>query len=567
MKNTDHVSPSQDITASDCVSIRSAAGMRRNRIVLACFLILAVMSWFCAMTPLVGDDSQFVKGAPGISGMWAAQVQEHLEWSGKFIGHFMSRVLLRGPAWLHPVLTPLMFLALIVSGVLLALGADWREKLRAWHLTVLAGLVWFALPAFGTVFFWRTGTPDYGYSLTWATLFLVPWRFWADRADFRMPYGILYFFIGVLGGWSNENLGMLAILAALGVTALRWRNSGLPLWAASGLAGAVAGWGMMMSAPGNAVRMASIGGIEKIPLLSLAAFKKFLLFWSTQQLEMLPYFLTALIIAWMLHRKGTLRREAWLPGFVFFLMAQASLAAFAASPSTPYRAMTATYFFAALCPFSLLAAASPQSIRAKAAFIIFCCLLASNVMLEARVFTSARPALAERDRDMADGRLNAASFAFPETDKFFFLDYDIREINFLRSGWPVLVPWDRAATLKIFEAAPVRAYVACCSVMLENLPQGKIHVAAVVHNATMTSLMQAAMRVLAGHQRPGVIPAATADLQFACASGDIDADGRAVAFIPGLKSVNDLAYIAVEKPGAPLVWRAVTVQKPQGGRP
>ena len=235
-----------------------SSNFRRNRIVLVCLVIMAVMSWFCAMTPWISDDYAFSKNE---AGLWATQVKEYLEWSGKFVGHYMARVLLSGPEWVHPVLTPIMFMLLVAGGALLALGAQWRERLCAWHLVVVAGLVWIALPAFGTVFFWRTGTGDYGYSLVWATLFLVPYRMWADRDDFRLPGGALFVFAGILAGWSNENVGMLAILTALGVSVFRWRASGrVHLWAIAGIAGAILGWSMMMAAPGNAVRLAAVGG-------------------------------------------------------------------------------------------------------------------------------------------------------------------------------------------------------------------------------------------------------------------------------------------------------------------
>ena len=353
---------------------QKSAQLRRNRLIFTGLLIITIMSWFCAMTPWVSDDHAFSSIYPGCTGMWDMQVLEYQEWSGKFIGHFMSRVLLRGPAWLHPLLTPAMFLLLVASGSLLALGAQWRERLSAWHLAVMAGLVWIALPAFGTVFFWRTGTGDYGYSLVWGVLFLVPYRIWADNADFRMPGGLLYALVGVLAGWSNENVGMLVLLAALGVTLFRWRASrSVPAWALSGIAGAAIGWGMMMASPGNAARLAAVGGAEKIPLLSLPAFLRFLEFWGTQQLEMLPYFLAALALAWLLRRRGLLKPAAWVPSVVFFLMAQASLAAFIGSPSTPYRAMSATFFFTALCPFSLLAALNPSSPRPFLSYSAPCC--------------------------------------------------------------------------------------------------------------------------------------------------------------------------------------------------
>ena len=533
--------------------ISRSPNFRRNRIILVSLVIMAVMSWFCAMTPWIGDDFFFSKNE---AGLWTTQVEEYLGWSGKFIGHITSRALLSGPEWLHPVLTPIMFMLLVAGGALLALGAQWRERLSAWHLVVMAGLIWLALPAFGTVFFWRTGTPDYGYSLAWATLFLVPYRMWADRADYSLPGGALFALMGIMAGWSNENVGMLAILTALAVTVIRWRTSGrLPLWAVAGMAGAVFGWIMMMAAPGNAIRLAAIGGMEKIPLASMKSLLRFVQFWSTEQLEMLPYFLAALVLAWMLRRRKLLTPAAWIPAVVFFLMAQASLAAFIASPSTPYRAMSATFFFTALCPFSLLVVLNPTSLKARALFVILCALLLSSVLYEARVFLMARPLLTGHSEQYIHG------LDYPETDKFFFPGYDIRQVYLFSPDWRNSVPWEEAQTLRIYDAPDARAFVACNIAFLENLPRGEVHVAARVRTATTSSVLQRAARALFESRNDGVISAEAVGLQYFPASADILEDGRAAVFIPGIKSVDDIAAIAVKQPGKPLVWRRVTVAR------
>ena len=533
----------------------SSSNFRRNRIVLVCLVIMAVMSWFCAMTPWISDDYAFSKNE---AGLWATQVKEYMEWSGKFVGHYMARVLLSGPEWVHPILTPIMFMLLVAGGALLALGAQWRERLCAWHLVVVAGLVWIALPAFGTVFFWRTGTGDYGYSLVWATLFLVPYRMWADRADFRLPGGALFVFAGILAGWSNENVGMLAILTAMGVAAFRWRASGrVHLWAIAGIAGAALGWSMMMAAPGNAIRLAAVGGVEKIPLASMKALLRFVQFWSTEQIEMLPYFLAALLLAWMLRRRGLLKPAAWIPAVVFFLMAQASLAAFIASPSTPYRAMSATFFFTALCPFSLLVALNPPRLKARALFTIFCALLLSSVLIEARVFLMAQPLLAPQTQ------YSLRNQDYPETDKYFFPGYDIRMVDLFSLKWRTIVPWDEAQTLHIYDAPDAKALIACNIAFFDNLPQGEVHVAARVRTATTSSLLQRGARALFESRDEGIISAQAVGLRYFPASADVTDDGKAAVFIPGIKSVDDIAAIAVKQPGKPLVWRRVTVTRSQ----
>ena len=533
----------------------SSSNFRRNRIVLVCLVIMAVMSWFCAMTPWISDDYAFSKNE---AGLWATQVKEYMEWSGKFVGHYMARVLLSGPEWVHPILTPIMFMLLVAGGALLALGAQWRERLCAWHLVVVAGLVWIALPAFGTVFFWRTGTGDYGYSLVWATLFLVPYRMWADRADFRLPGGALFVFAGILAGWSNENVGMLAILTAMGVAAFRWRASGrVHLWAIAGIAGAALGWSMMMAAPGNAIRLAAVGGVEKIPLASMKALLRFVQFWSTEQIEMLPYFLAALLLAWMLRRRGLLKPAAWIPAVVFFLMAQASLAAFIASPSTPYRAMSATFFFTALCPFSLLVALNPTSLKARALFTIFCALLLSSVLIEARVFLMAQPLLAPQTQ------YSLRNQDYPETDKYFFPGYDIRMVDLFSLKWRTIVPWHETQTLRVYGAPDAKALIACNIAFFDNLPHGEVHVAARVRTATTSSLLQRGARALFESRDEGIISAQAVGLRYFPASADVTDDGKAAVFIPGIKSVDDIAAIAVKQPGKPLVWRRVTVTRSQ----
>ena len=74
--------------------------------------------------------------------------------------------------------------------------------------------------------------------------------------------------------------------------------------------------------------------------------------------------------------------------------------------------------------------------------------------------------------------------------------------------------------------------------------------------------MQTMLRLLSGASHSGVISAAAVDTRFACASADVMADGKAAVHIPGLKSVGNIAYIAVCASGSSPVWRAVAVQNP-----
>lgn len=529
------------------------------KIFFVSLLIASAMSAFCVLTPWVYDDFSFGSGESTPQGILAAQIREYMTWSGKFVGHFMSRVLLHGPAWLHPALTPIVFMGLIFSGVLLVLGAQWREKIRAWHVATVAGLTWLALPAFGTVFFWRTGTPDYGYSLAFATAFLTPFRFWADKKDYRVSGGPAYALVGFLAGCSNENVGMLAILAATCVTVRRMRGAArLPIWAASGIVGAMAGWTTMMTAPGNTVRLAQIGGAEKIPLLSMQAFQKFLAFWSSQQLELLPFFLIAAAAAWRLRRHGGLTSSVWGPGIAFFLMSQASLAAFLLSPSTPYRAMSATFFYAVLCCFSFLAAPGPSNAKSKILYAAFCVIVLGSVITQLRVFLLAQPAIHARNHAVSQGAATIASYAYPQTNKFFFPGYDIREIDLYGTDWRRMAPWNDSTPLTVAEGMEIRALVVCNIVYLENLPAGKVHAAAIAPRMTVSSALQTALRTVAPLTDDETSAAAKVRMRYAPASATVTDDGKAAMHIPGVRTVDDIAYLAFEKTGEVLLWRRAT---------
>lgn len=513
------------------------------------------MSFFCYLTPLVFDDFRYGAGGSNLAEMFSAQVHEHFTWSGKFIGHLMARILLHEPSWLHPVLSPLIFVCCILTGVILTLGINWRDKICSRQILLLAGLTWFALPAFGTVFFWRTATPDYGYSLFFASAFLIPYRFWIDKKDYRFASAPLYFFAGILAGWSNENVGMLAILIATGVTLYRVRTlKSVPRWASAGITGALSGWLLMLAAPGNALRLTRLGGVEKIPVFSAESFQRFFTFWGSQQLEMMPYVLVSIICILILHRKHKLRMTTILPGLIFFFMSQASLAAFVFSPSTPYRAMTATFFFQACSCFAFILAVDAKSIFAKLIYTAFCGIFIGSVFMEFSTFLKAQPSIAQRNEAMKNGTLTAESLNYPETGKYFFPTYDIIEINaYPESKRYQMIPWEKTVPLNGEGDASIKALVISNMIYLDNIPQGKVYIAATSHRQTLESAIQSLLRFVSPLGKTATFSEVAA--RYAIASTTVPDNGKAILHIPGVTKLEHIAYVGILDEEKPLVWR------------
>ena len=229
-------------------SVMAGRGSSLPAIILTLAASSFVMAFFCWLSPREADDIIYAAGlsmpsltsvgqpvsatAPpsSLADLLRLQWQEYLQWNGRFIGQFLARCLLLAPDWLHAVLTPLVHTALLFFSLLLLWGKRWRKRLVPWQIILLGGLLWFMLPAFGSAFFWRTGTANYGYTLLLAVLFLLPYRFWLDGSLSRLPGEAAFLLAGLLAGWSNESLGMLLILLALGACVVQKKACRSGLW-------------------------------------------------------------------------------------------------------------------------------------------------------------------------------------------------------------------------------------------------------------------------------------------------------------------------------------------------
>lgn len=128
-------------------------------------------------------------------------------------------------------------------------------------LALCAFFLWLCLPHFGEVAVWKSGSTVYLWSGFFAALFLLPYNLF-------LAGGIIYwgksmvvpmFFLGILGGWSVENLGVTVVLLSACISGYAWRKGKLPLWLPAGAAGALLGFIGLLAAPGNYVRYGEQG--------------------------------------------------------------------------------------------------------------------------------------------------------------------------------------------------------------------------------------------------------------------------------------------------------------------
>lgn len=127
-------------------------------------------------------------------------------------------------------------------------------------LALCAFFLWLCLPHFGEVAVWKSGSTVYLWSGFFAALFLLPYNlFLAGRVRWNNAMAVPLFLLGVLGGWSVENLGVTVVLLAAGISWHAWRQGNRQLWLPAGAAGAFLGLAGLIAAPGNWVRYGQQG--------------------------------------------------------------------------------------------------------------------------------------------------------------------------------------------------------------------------------------------------------------------------------------------------------------------
>ena len=276
---------------------------------LAATAMFAFMLALNHLMPIHRDDYDYAMvwktGAhlASLSDVAVSGVQHYLLHGGRTVTVFCLQLFLWLGKTAFDIANALMFLALVVLVTMHA-----RRTLTFWHapgLFAAAGLlIWLSLPHFGEVAVWKSGSTVYLWSAVPAFLFLLPYNLTlktaATETSGRCTWAILpMFLLGILAGWSIENLAVTVVVTAFGSALyLRKRHGFLPAWMIVGAFGALLGLIGLVAAPGNYVRY-DAQGADKDILAHIG--NQF-----AGQGEMLLYLLPVLLLiltAWRLYRR------------------------------------------------------------------------------------------------------------------------------------------------------------------------------------------------------------------------------------------------------------------------
>lgn len=323
---------------------------KKNRIIWICsaaFMLISIYVVYIThrAVPFMMDDDWYSTnlstGEPlaSFKDILESQVWHYLNWGGRSMTHGLLQLILMMGEHAADILN---------VGVTLLL---------TWVICVMAG--YRNLPAFFAVFamlfglnanwkmsmFWQSGAANYLYITVFILFFLYCYlREVPDSqtlaADKSLP-GITFWILplGIVAGWSNENMGPAAWVVTLVVLFLLKKESRkIRLWMILGNMGCLAGSILVVAAPGNFVRSAEVASNEYGTL-----WKLFLRCYAESQAALFYLFPALLLLtAVLLMGKGILRLPIGKRNLLLLLGSLLSWGAMILSPHYPDRATFGT---------------------------------------------------------------------------------------------------------------------------------------------------------------------------------------------------------------------------------
>lgn len=352
---------------------------RTERIVLWAALGLLLILEFRAhrITPFMLDDNWYstnlATGEPlrSFSDIIEGQIWHYMNWGGRSITHGILQLVLMTGELMADILNVIMMLLLTW---MMCIVTD-RKTLPDF---VLMHALLFAFNAniFSAVL-WQSGGVNYVYSSCWILLFLWPYfRLLKDEAAKDLPFVNLWIVpIGLMTGWSNENMGPTCFLIAAFTLVLQGkvRHKKLSFWSVAGTLVSLLGSALCILAPGNFYRSSFV----ETPTL----YERFLSMLTAESQYLFPSVLFAALVflATVIVWKCTIALWQW----VLLAAALLSYGAMVLSPHYPDRATFGTMVFLIMFGVSLLedATDSGKLFRHNRNVLIICFVVSASLCL------------------------------------------------------------------------------------------------------------------------------------------------------------------------------------------
>ncbi|MCR5618796.1 MAG: DUF6056 family protein [Lachnospiraceae bacterium] len=234
--------------------------------------VLAALLLYCSnvKVPFMMDDLWYSTdlrdggSLNGIGDIIGSQVWHYMNWGGRVFTHGFLQLSLMCGERAADVINTLATLVLVFEICTLAKfssGASFSKSIPA-GITGFAlafGLLITCCPNFRMSMLWQAGCANYVYSSVWILFFYICYLRALDPEKKDLP--LICFFIPILGlitGWSTENMGPSSCLAAALITFICIRKGiaagRKKIWMIEGVISSFIGSAFCIVAPGNFIR-------------------------------------------------------------------------------------------------------------------------------------------------------------------------------------------------------------------------------------------------------------------------------------------------------------------------
>ncbi len=326
------------------------AARKRYMTLLALAAAAAAFYALNVLTPLYADDYSYVFTfeyaeekfrITNLSQLFYSQLNHYMVMNGRTVAHTLAQLFLM---WGKPVFNVINTAAFLLLGwAMQALMTGGRGTSLPHWLFALFGL-WFVTPAFGQDFLWLTASCTYLYCVLLVLAYLIPWRRALEGEDRGGAWRALAFLpFGVLAGWTSENAAAAMIgMEVLFIIAFALKKRPVRAWMFTGLAGTLAGFALLIFAPGQTARLEGTGGFGT---LTDWLYRALSISWNAFRYLWLPALVFLLLAGLKLWQDRRFAWRDWLAVGIFLLGSLASAYCMVASTMFPARAWSCVVIY------------------------------------------------------------------------------------------------------------------------------------------------------------------------------------------------------------------------------
>lgn len=265
-----------------------------------------------------------------------SQVWHYFNWGGRAVAHSLLQfTLLMGETYANVT-------NILCTGLLVYLIGILSKHRNMWSNILILSFLVLCNPNWPQTLFWESGFANYAYTTIIVLIFLMIYLRQAEKPESKPYVGVNFWIapLGLLVGWTNENIGPSVFLCTLGIIIyMRKKKNRTPIWMWMGNLFTFLGSLLIILAPGNQVRVDTAYESANYEL-----WKRVLLRFYHIGVAIYEYLfpillvLTAVLFIYLL----ILKFKMTITDVVFLSMATLSVGAMLLSPHYPDRAVFGT---------------------------------------------------------------------------------------------------------------------------------------------------------------------------------------------------------------------------------